>query len=103
MRRTAIKTRNWGAKNMCWFWPVLLGAVVGVIARLTHPAKENMGWFITIVIGIAGSVLAALSGDFTGWYGIPSWIGFFVGMALALILVAIYARVRSRRWQFCAC
>jgi len=82
---------------MGWFWHVLLGAVVGIIAKSTHPGKQNMGWIITIVIGIAGSVLAALGGEFTGWYGIPSWIGFFIGMALALIFVAIYARVRSRR------
>jgi uncharacterized membrane protein YeaQ/YmgE (transglycosylase-associated protein family) len=82
---------------MGWFWHVLLGAVVGIIARSTHPAKENMSWFMTLVVGIVGSVLAALGGEFTGWYGIPSWIGFFVGMALALIFVAIYARIKGRR------
>ena len=82
---------------MSWFWHVLLGAVIGVIAKSTHPAKGNMGWVTTVVIGIAGSVLVALGGEFTDWYVFPSWIGFFVGMALALIFVAIYARIKSKR------
>jgi uncharacterized membrane protein YeaQ/YmgE (transglycosylase-associated protein family) len=82
---------------MGWFWHVLLGVVVGIIARLIHPGKENMGWFMTVVIGIVGSVGAALIGQFTGWYGVPSWIGFGVAIALAVILVAIYARIKSRR------
>ena len=79
---------------MGWFGHVLLGAVVGIIAKLTHPGKENMGWVITIVIGVVGSVLAGLGGEFTGWYGVPSWIGFFIGIALAFIFVAIYARIK---------
>jgi len=79
---------------MGWFWHVLLGAAIGIIARLTHPGKQNMGWIMSVVIGIGGSVLAALGGDFTGWYEVPSWTGFFIGLALALIFVAIYARVK---------
>jgi len=79
---------------MSWFWHVLLGAAIGIVARSTHPGKEKMSWILTIVIGIAGSVLAAISGEFTGWYGVPSWTGFFIGIALAFIFVAIYARIR---------
>jgi len=82
---------------MGWLWHVLLGAVVGTIARSTHPGKEKMSWVVTIVIGIAGSVLAALSGEFTGWYEVPSWIDFFIGIALAFIFVAIYARAKIRK------
>jgi uncharacterized membrane protein YeaQ/YmgE (transglycosylase-associated protein family) len=82
---------------MSWFWHVLLGAAIGIIAKSTHPAKGNMGLVTTLTIGIVGSILAALGGEFTDWYGFPSWIGFFVGIALALIFVAIYARIKSKR------
>jgi len=82
---------------MGWLWHVLLGIVVGIVARLIHPGKENMGWFITIIIGIGGSVVAALIGQFTGWYGIPSWLGLGIAIIVAVILVAIYAAVKGKR------
>ena len=82
---------------MGWFWHVLLGAAIGIIARLIHPGKENMGWIMTLLIGIVGSVIAALIGQVSGWYGVPSWIGFVVAVVLAVILVAIYARIKGSR------
>ena len=36
-------------------WTILVGLVVGVIAKLLHPGKENMGFIATILLGIAGS------------------------------------------------
>jgi uncharacterized membrane protein YeaQ/YmgE (transglycosylase-associated protein family) len=82
---------------MGWVWHVLVGAVVGIIARMIHPGKENMGWIMTLLIGVAGSVVAALIGQASGWYSIPSWAGFGVAIVLAVILVAIYARMKGRR------
>jgi uncharacterized membrane protein YeaQ/YmgE (transglycosylase-associated protein family) len=82
---------------MGWFGHVLLGAVVGIVARLIHPGRENMGWIMTLLIGIGGSVVAALIGQASGWYGVPSWIGFGVAIVLALVLVAVYARMKGKR------
>jgi uncharacterized membrane protein YeaQ/YmgE (transglycosylase-associated protein family) len=81
---------------MGWFWHVLLGALIGIIARMVHPGRQNMGWIMSVVIGIVGSVLAALGGQVTDWYRVPSWMGFFIGTALAVILVAIYARIKIK-------
>jgi uncharacterized membrane protein YeaQ/YmgE (transglycosylase-associated protein family) len=82
---------------MGWFWHVLLGAAVGIMARLIHPGKENMGWIMTLLIGIAGSVVAALIGQASGWYNVPSWPSFGVAIVLAIVLVAIYARLKGKR------
>ena len=30
---------------MGFLWYIILGAVIGVLARVIHPGKENMGWF----------------------------------------------------------
>jgi len=82
---------------MVWFWHVLLGALIGVIARLIDPDKDNMNWVVTVMIGIVGSVAAALIGQLSGWYGVPSWIGSGIAVALAIIFVAIYARSNGKR------
>jgi uncharacterized membrane protein YeaQ/YmgE (transglycosylase-associated protein family) len=55
-----------GGKNMGIIWTIVLGLVIGLIAKLIHPGKENMGIIMTILLGIAGSFLAGSLT--TGWY-----------------------------------
>jgi uncharacterized membrane protein YeaQ/YmgE (transglycosylase-associated protein family) len=80
---------------MDWIWYVLLGAVIGIIARLIHPGKENMGWIMTVLIGIGGAILAGLIGQFSGWFVLFSGPGFGVAIVLAVVMVAIYARMKA--------
>jgi uncharacterized membrane protein YeaQ/YmgE (transglycosylase-associated protein family) len=47
-------------------WTIVLGLVIGVIAKVLHPGKENMGFIITIVLGIAGSLVAGIVGEALG-------------------------------------
>ena len=44
-------------------WTIVLGLVIGVLAKLLHPGKENMGFIMTIVLGIAGSRCRGEGGD----------------------------------------
>ena len=48
-------------------WTIVLGFVIGVIAKFIHPGKENMGFVVTVVLGIAGSFGAGVIGQFLGW------------------------------------
>lgn len=82
---------------MGWFWHVLIGAVIGIIARLILPGKENMGWIMTLLLGIVGSVVAATIGQYSGWFEVPSWLGFGVAVVLAIILVGIYAKLKGSK------
>ena len=82
---------------MSILWYILVGAVVGVIARVLLPGKENMGWFMTIVLGALGAFLAGLVGQWLGWYTFPSWLGFLAAIVVAVILVWIYARLKGKR------
>ena len=36
-------------------WMLIVGLVVGAIARWLMPGVENMGWLMTALLGIAGS------------------------------------------------
>lgn len=86
---------------MIWFWHILLGVLIGIVARLVDPDKDRMNWVVTIIVGIVGSVGAVLMGLFLGWYGVPSWTASGVAAALAIVFVAMYARTKGKRHESC--
>jgi len=77
-------------------WTILLGLVIGVIAKLIHPGKENMGIIMTIVLGIAGSFLAGIIGQAIGWYKAGEGAGFIASVIVAIILLVIYGKIKGR-------
>ncbi len=75
---------------------IVIGFVVGAVARFIMPGKQDMGWIATILLGIIGSVGATYAGQAIGWYQAgqgAGWIGSIIG---ALILLFIYQRVKAR-------
>ena len=77
-------------------WTIVLGLVIGVIAKLIHPGRENMGIIMTIVLGIAGSFLAGIIGQAIGWYRAGEGAGFIASVIVAIILLVIYGRIKGR-------
>jgi len=74
---------------------ILVGFIVGVIAKLIMPGKENMGFIVTTLLGIAGSIIATYAGQAGGWYeagGGAGWIGSIVG---AFLLLWIYQKFKK--------
>lgn len=76
-------------------WTIVLGFVIGVIAKLLHPGRENMGFFMTIILGIAGSFLAGIIGQTLGWYRAGEGAGFIASVIVAIVLLMIYGRLRQ--------
>ncbi len=76
-------------------WTIILGLVIGVIAKLLHPGKENMGFIMTILLGIAGSFLAGIVGQFLGWYNAGEGAGFIASVIAAIVLLVVYGKVRQ--------
>lgn len=76
-------------------WTIVLGFVIGVIAKMLHPGKEGMGFFMTILLGIGGSFLAGIIGQFFGWYQAGEGAGFIASVIVAILLLAIYGRLRQ--------
>lgn len=76
---------------------IVVGFIVGVIAKLIMPGKENMGIIMTTLLGIAGSLAATYAGQAIGWYQAgqgAGWIGSVVG---AFILLWIYQKFQSKK------
>ena len=76
-------------------WTIVLGFVIGVIAKFLHPGKENMGFIVTILLGIAGSFLAGVIGQYLGWYQAGEGAGFIASVAVAILLLFIVGKVRG--------
>jgi uncharacterized membrane protein YeaQ/YmgE (transglycosylase-associated protein family) len=78
---------------------IVVGFIVGLLARAIKPGNDRMGLIMTTLLGIAGAFIARYAGMAMGWYseGEPAgWIASIVG---AIILLAIFGMVRgsSRR------
>jgi len=77
------------------FWTIVLGFVIGVLARFLHPGKENMGFIVTILLGIAGSFLAGVIGQYLGWYQAGEGAGFIASVVVAILLLFIVGKLRG--------
>ena len=78
-------------------WTIVLGFVIGIIAKFVHPGKEDMGFFMTILLGIGGSFLAGVIGQFFGWYQAGEGAGFIASVIVAILLLVIYGRLRQSK------
>ena len=77
-------------------WTIVLGFVIGLIAKLVHPGKENMGFITTILLGIAGAFLAGIIGEAIGWYKAGEGAGFIASVIVAVILLVIYGKMKGK-------
>jgi uncharacterized membrane protein YeaQ/YmgE (transglycosylase-associated protein family) len=77
-------------------WTLLVGLVVGALAKLVMPGKDPGGAIITILLGIGGAFLASFIGRSAGWYGPNDAAGLIASVLGAVLLLAGY-RMLSRR------
>ena len=75
-------------------WVLIIGLVVGAIAKFIMPGKDPGGIIVTMLIGIAGAFLGTYLGRFIGHYGPDQSAGFLMSLLGALILLGIYHLVR---------
>lgn len=76
---------------------IVIGAIVGALAKLVMPGKDPGGIIITILLGIAGSFVAGMLGHALGWYEAGDGPGIIASVIGAVILLAIYRAVAGRR------
>ena len=75
---------------------IIVGFIVGLLARAIMPGDQKMGWIMTTILGIVGAFVAGYLGQAMGWY-VPGegagWIGSIVG---AIIVLFIYGLVSKK-------
>ncbi len=75
---------------------IVVGFIVGLLARALKPGNDKLGIIMTTVLGVAGAFLARYAGMAMGWYkdGEPAgWIASIVG---AMVLLLIYSLVKGK-------
>jgi uncharacterized membrane protein YeaQ/YmgE (transglycosylase-associated protein family) len=79
-------------------WTLIIGLVVGAIAKLLMPGRDPGGFFITMLLGVAGALLAGFIGKALGWYSDPGQgPGIIASIIGAMLLLLIYRLFVGRR------
>lgn len=76
---------------------IIVGFIVGLIARAIMPGEQRMGMILTTVLGIVGALLAGYLGQALGWYSAGEPVGWIASVIGAIILLVIVGFVRKAR------
>jgi len=77
-------------------YTIVIGFVVGVLARFIYPGPQPMGWIMTILLGVGGSLVAGWGGQALGLYEHGQAAGFIASVIGAIILLFVYQRVIAK-------
>jgi uncharacterized membrane protein YeaQ/YmgE (transglycosylase-associated protein family) len=76
---------------------ILIGLVVGIVAKLLMPGDDPGGFIITTLLGIAGAFVAKYIGQAAGWYAEGEPAGFIASVGGAILLLLLYRLAFGRR------
>jgi uncharacterized membrane protein YeaQ/YmgE (transglycosylase-associated protein family) len=86
---------DFGAHSVVWI--LLIGLVIGAVAKLLMPGRDPGGCIITMLIGIAGAFVASFLGQKLGWYAPGQPAGFIASVVGAMLLLLLYRLVAPKR------
>ena len=79
-------------------WTLIIGLIVGAIAKLLMPGRDPGGFIITMLLGVAGALLAGFIGRALGWYeSTNSGPGIIASVLGAMLLLFLYRVFTGRR------
>ena len=82
---------------MSIIWAIVIGFIVGLIAKALMPGRDPGGFIVTALLGIVGAVLASFLGQAMGWYANGQSAGFIASVIGAIIVLFIYRLIVGRR------
>ncbi|AVR88151.1 GlsB/YeaQ/YmgE family stress response membrane protein [Thauera aromatica] len=74
---------------------ILIGLIIGLVARLLHPGRDGLGLIMTALLGIGGSMLATFGGQFLGIYQVGQPAGFIGAVVGAVVILFVVSRLRK--------
>ena len=78
-------------------WTILIGFVVGIVAKFLMPGRDPSGFIITVLLGIVGSFVASYLGQTMGWYRAGQPAGFIAAVIGAMLVLFVYRLVAGKR------
>jgi uncharacterized membrane protein YeaQ/YmgE (transglycosylase-associated protein family) len=78
-------------------WTIIVGLVVGALAKLFMPGRDPGGFIVTILLGIVGAFVAGFLGKAAGLYQKGQAPGLIASILGAMLILFIYRLVMKRR------
>lgn len=82
---------------MSIIWAILIGFLVGIVAKFLMPGRDPGGFIITALLGIVGALVATFLGQAMGIYAAGQSAGFIGAVVGAFLVLFIYHLIRGRR------
>jgi uncharacterized membrane protein YeaQ/YmgE (transglycosylase-associated protein family) len=74
---------------------IIVGGIIGALARFVMPGEQRMGWIMTILLGIGGSLVAGFIGQGLGWYQAGQGAGWIASVLGAVLLLFVVGKLRK--------
>ncbi|SPX80812.1 GlsB/YeaQ/YmgE family stress response membrane protein [Moraxella ovis] len=81
---------------MAWLWTIIIGFIVGLLARAIKPGANSMGWILTIILGIVGAFVGGLIASGLGIHADGGLGGLVLSVIGAIIVLFIYEFIAKR-------
>jgi len=82
---------------MSIIWTIIIGLIVGIVAKFLMPGRDPGGFVITAIIGIVGSVIATYLGRALGLYQPGESAGFIAAVIGSIVLLFLYRMVIGKK------
>jgi uncharacterized membrane protein YeaQ/YmgE (transglycosylase-associated protein family) len=82
---------------MSIIWAIVIGLLVGIVAKFLMPGRDGGGFIVTALLGIVGAVVATFLGQALGIYAAGQSAGFIASVIGAVLVLFIYNLVTRRR------
>ena len=82
---------------MSIIWAIIIGFIVGLVAKFLMPGRDPGGFIVTTLLGIVGALVATFLGQAIGIYAAGQSAGFIGAVIGAIVVLLVYHMVRGRR------
>lgn len=79
---------------MTFIWMLLIGLVIGAVAKFLTPGRDPSGCLVTMLLGVVGSMLAGFIGRAAGWYTEGEPVGFIASVAGAILILLVFRAIK---------
>ena len=82
---------------MSIIWAIIIGFIVGLVAKFLMPGRDPGGFIVTTLLGIVGALVATFLGQAMGIYAAGQSAGFIGAVIGAIVVLLVYHMLRGRR------
>ncbi|MDP1589925.1 MAG: GlsB/YeaQ/YmgE family stress response membrane protein [Prosthecobacter sp.] len=81
---------------MSFLWMLLIGLIVGAVAKFLTPGRDPQGCLVTMLLGVVGAMLAGFLGRSAGWYAEGEPVGFIASVVGAILVLLVFRLIKGK-------